>query len=67
MFGFLNVPVGLVLSTAANGLSFPSAGVTVVSTIDTTVGTNGLFFQASRATAAGDTVVATNIILEALN
>jgi hypothetical protein len=39
----------------------------VVSTTDTTVGTGALSFQALRATAAGDTVLATNIYMEALN
>jgi len=67
MFGKVVVPVGLIASTVANGVSFPNAGVTVVSTIDTTLGTAGLFFQALRGTAAGDTIVATNIFLEALN
>jgi hypothetical protein len=64
MWGFALFPPGLI---AAGNLTFPSAGATVVSTIDTTVGTNGLSFQALRGTAAGDTVVATDIILEAMN
>ena len=64
MWGVSHLPVGL----SVNGPgTFPSAGVTVVSTIDTTVGTNALSFQAARATAAGDTVVATSIIMEAMN
>lgn len=66
MFGFAVIPVGLIASTVATGVPFPSAGVTVVSTIDTTVA-GGLFFEAQRATAAGDTVAATNIFCEALN
>jgi hypothetical protein len=64
MWGTAIAPSGL---TTTGYLTFPSAGVTVVSTIDTTVGTNALSFQALRATAAGDTVVATNIVLEAMN
>jgi len=64
MWGVAIAPSGL---TTTGNITFPSAGVTVVSTIDTTSGSNALSFQALRATAAGDTVVATNIILEALN
>lgn len=67
MFGFAIIPVGLVASTVQTGAAFPSAGVTVVSTIDTTVGTNALSFTALRATAGTDTVAATNIYMEALN
>ncbi len=67
MWGYAIVPVGLIASTVQVGAAFPSAGVTVVSTIDTTVGTNALSFTAARATAAGDTVVATDIHFEALN
>jgi len=66
MFGKVIVPVGLIASTVATGVCFPSAGVTVVSTIDTTIA-GGLFFQALRATAGADGVVATNILCEALN
>ncbi len=64
MWGYMLFPSGLIVAGIMN---FPVAGVTVVSTIDTTVGTNGLSFQALRGTAAGDTVLATDIILEALN
>lgn len=64
MFGGFLFPSGLIV---AGILNFPVAGVTVVSTIDTTVGTNGLSFQALRGTAAGDTVAATDILLEAMN
>lgn len=66
MFGFAVVPVGLIASTVATGVPFPNAGVTVVSTLDTTVA-NTMFFTGLRAVAAGDTVAATNVILEALN
>jgi hypothetical protein len=64
MWGFFSLPIGLTVNSPA---TFPSAGVTVVSTIDTTVGTNAVSFQAARATAAGDTVVVTNLLMEALN
>jgi hypothetical protein len=67
MFGIAHVPVAMIASTVQTGVVFPSAGVTVVSTIDTTVGTNALSFTAARAVAAGDTVVATDIFFEALN
>lgn len=64
MFGSMWMPIGLSVNSPC---TFPSAGVTVVSTIDTTVGTNGLYFQALRATAGTDTVLATNLVYEALN
>lgn len=67
MWGHVVFPVGLIASTVGCDQAFPSAGVTVVSTIDTTVGTNALSFTAARATTAGDTVVATSILMEALN
>ena len=67
MFGIAHVPVAMIASTVQTGVVFPSAGVTVVSTIDTTVGTNALSFTAARAVAACDTVVATDIFFEALN
>jgi hypothetical protein len=64
MWGICHMPAGL---TAGGAQPFPSAGVTVVSTVDTTVGTNALFFEALRATAGTDTVAATDIFQEALN
>lgn len=64
MWGIALAPSGL---TTTGNITFPSAGVTVVSTIDTTSGANALSFQALRATAGTDTVVATNIHLEAMN
>jgi hypothetical protein len=45
---------------------FPQNGTTVVSTIDTTVGTNALTFQMSNS-AGTDTVVTTNLYVEAMN
>jgi hypothetical protein len=47
-------------------MPFPNAGSTVTSTIDTTVGTNGLSFQ-YQTSAGTDSILATDIILEALN
>ena len=67
MWGMALAPSGLVAATVEGTFTFPSAGVTVVSTVDTTVGTNALSFTAARATVAGDTVVATSILMEALN
>lgn len=67
MWGFAIIPVGLIASTVQVGAAWPSAGATVVSTFDTTIATNCLSFTAARATAAGDTVVATSVLLEALN
>ena len=67
MFGMAIAPAGLVAASVGGLFTWPSAGVTVVSTIDTTVGTNALSYTAARATTAGDTVVATNIYMEALN
>jgi hypothetical protein len=67
MWGHAVIPVGLIASTVQVGAAWPSAGVTVVSTFDTTIATNCLSFTAARATTAGDTVVATSILLEALN
>ncbi len=64
MWGYYLFPSGLIVAGIMN---MPVAGVTVVSTIDTTVGTNGLSFQALRASVAGDTVLATDILLEAMN
>jgi hypothetical protein len=65
MFGFVYPSLDVFLSTV-QPMPFPNNGSTVVSTIDTTVGTNSLFFQ--YLTSAGtDSIVATDIILEAMN
>lgn len=53
------------LSTAQSNV-FPSDGTTVVSTLDTTLATTGLYFQMS-CSAGTTTCVATNVILEAMN
>jgi hypothetical protein len=65
MWGFVAPDLGAFLSTTDNWV-FPSNGTTVVSTIDTTVGTNGPNFQ--YLTSAGtDSIVTTNVLLEILN
>lgn len=65
MWGFVLPDLGAFLSTTDLWI-FPSNGTTVVSTIDTTVGTNSLFFE--YLTSAGtDTIAATDIIMEAMN
>jgi hypothetical protein len=66
MWGVMHPQIALILSTSQTNFVFPSGGVTVVSTIDTTVGTNAVFFQAIRS-AGTDAVVPTDIIFEALN
>lgn len=66
MWGHAQFPLGLMLSTVDQNAIFPTAGTTVVSTIDTTVGTNALMIHAIRS-AGTDSVVATNILMEALN
>jgi hypothetical protein len=54
------------LSTTETNFTFPSAGTTVVSTIDTTVATNALMFHAIRS-AGTDAVVCVGLCMEALN
>jgi hypothetical protein len=53
----------------ATGLNFvfPIGGVTVVSTIDTTVGTNHLHFQAMRSGSTAETIAPVALAMEALN
>jgi hypothetical protein len=46
---------------------FPIGGVTVVSTIDTTVGTNHLCFQAMRSGSTAETIAPVGLTFEALN
>ena len=65
MFGHALMPLALVLSTSGQILTFPSAGTTVVSTIDTTVGTNAPMIHAIRS-AGTDGVVCTNLIVESV-
>ncbi len=65
MWGITQPDLGVFLSTSSPFV-FPSTGVTVVSTMDTTVGTNGLMFE--YMTSAGtDSILATDIILESMN
>jgi len=66
MWGVAHFPLGLMLSTVDQHAIFPSAGVTVVSTIDTTVGTNACMIHAIRS-AGTDGVVCTNLVMERLN
>lgn len=67
MWGVVHFPIDLMLSTVGGSLGFPSAGGTVVSTFDSTVGTNGLFFQCLRS-AGTDTVTPVGIpLIECLN
>lgn len=62
MWGIAYADLGAFLSTV-QPFVFPASGTTVVSTIDTTVGTNSLFFQ--YLTSAGtDSIQTTDIILE---
>lgn len=66
MSGVFNFPIELVLSTVGGTFGFPSAGGTVVSTFDSTLATNGLFFQALRS-AGTDTVVPVDVEMIELN
>jgi hypothetical protein len=65
MWGMAHFPIDLMLSTTGMDMGFPSAGATVVSTIDTTV-VGGPYFTASRS-AGTDTVAAVGLVMEALN
>jgi hypothetical protein len=65
MWGMAYHDLAGMLSTSQPNV-FPPAGVTVVSSIDTSVGTNHLCFQMS-ASAGTCTVVTTSLIVEALN
>ena len=65
MCGYVIADLGVFLSTVQPFI-FPSDGTTVVSTIDTTVGTNSLFFE--YLTSAGtDSIQTTFIAMEAMN
>jgi len=66
MWGMVTAELGAILSTA-QPILFPTAGVTVVSTIDTTVGTNALTFQLQRSGAGVYTAAAVGLVMEALN
>ena len=65
MWGMVYASLDVFLSTV-QPMPFPNNGSTVVSTIDTTVGTNSLFFE-YQTSAGTDSIVATDIILEAMN
>jgi hypothetical protein len=64
--GMVFFPIDLMLSTVGMNMGFPNAGVTVVSTFDNSVSTNGLFFQALRS-AGTDSVVPVKVMMSALN
>jgi hypothetical protein len=65
MWGCAMFPVDLVLSTVQTQFTFPAAGTTVVSTIDTTSAANALMFHAIRS-AGTDAVVCVGSVMEAL-
>jgi hypothetical protein len=66
MWGMAHVDQASV-AAASQPFIFPAAGVTVVSTIDTTVGTNALTFQTSYSGATPGTVVLVGLDLAVLN
>lgn len=65
MWGMVYVDLALMLSTNQPNV-FPQNGTTVVSTIDTTVGTNALTFQMI-ASAGTHTATTVGLLMEALN
>lgn len=65
MWGHAQFPLGLMLSTVDQNAIFPSNGTTVVSTIDTTVGTNAPMIHAIRS-AGTDAVVCVSLITESV-
>lgn len=65
LWGMAFPDLALMLSTNQPNV-FPNDGVVVVSTLDTTLTTTGLYFQMS-ASAGTHTVLATGIAVEALN
>lgn len=65
MWGQADFPLGLILSTNDQTAMFPSGGVTVVSTIDTTVATNAPMIHAIRS-AGTDAVVVVGLIMESV-
>lgn len=66
MWGKVSLELGMMLSTA-QPITFPTGGVTVVSTVDTTVGTNALTFQMQRSGAGVYTATTVGLVMEALN
>jgi len=66
MWGIIVPELGAVLSTN-QPILFPTAGTTVVSTFDPTVGTNALTFQAQRSGAGVYTITTVGLFMEALN
>jgi hypothetical protein len=66
MWGEVIVDLAGMLSTAQPNV-FPSGGVTVVSTIDTTATGNGLYFQMNRSGSTAETVQVVGLAMEAMN
>jgi hypothetical protein len=66
MWGKVSVDLAGMLSTS-QPILFPSGGTTVVSTIDTTVATNGVYFQAARSGSTAETIQAVGLVMEAVN
>ncbi len=65
MWGFAQPSLGLMLSTSTP-ITFPDAGVTVVSTFDPTLATLALTFQVTESGGAG-TMLVVGLLMEALN
>ena len=65
MWGCAQPSLGLMLSTSTP-ITFPDAGVTVVSTFDPTLATLALTFQVTESGGAG-TIVVVGLLMEALN
>lgn len=66
MWGFATVDQACI-AAANQPILFPAAGVTVVSTIDTTVGTNALTFQMNYSGGTPGTLVTVGLDLAVLN
>jgi hypothetical protein len=66
MWGNVTCDLTGMLSTVQPNV-FPVGGTTVVSTIDTTVGTNGLYFQGQRSGAGVWTATTVGLCMEAMN
>lgn len=65
MWGRALTSTGLVLPATGNVMIFPNGGTTVVSTIDTTVGTNACMIHAIRS-AGTDGVVVGSLMMESV-
>jgi hypothetical protein len=65
MWGMATAPVGLITAATGADFVFPNAGVTVVSTIDTTVATNACMIHGIRS-AGTDGVVCAGLVMESV-